>query len=112
MPSKSALPVQPELIEQQIYLLRGQRVMLDSNLAVLYGVETKALNRAVKRNHARFPPDFMFQLSPEEAESLRRQIGTSRTGEVELEASPLTSGLEPHVGHSNAGRGGRHYHST
>jgi hypothetical protein len=54
--------------------------MLDSDLAELYGVETKALNRAVKRNESRFPPDFMFQLTAQEADSLRCQIGTSKTG--------------------------------
>jgi hypothetical protein len=64
-------------IEHRIYLLRGQRVMLDSDLAALYEVETKALNRAVKRNPDRFPEDFMFQLTEEEATSLRCQIGTS-----------------------------------
>jgi phage regulator Rha-like protein len=80
MPSKSelsSLPVPLEVIERKIYLLRGQKIMLDSDLAGLYGVETKALNRAVKRNSARFPADFMFQLTVEEAESLRCQIGTS-----------------------------------
>jgi hypothetical protein len=57
--------------------------MLDADPAELYGVETKALNRAVKRNAERFPPDFMFQLSKEEAESLRRQIGASNTEDAE-----------------------------
>ena len=60
-----------------IRIIRGSRVMLDSDLAVLYGVETKALKRAVKRNAERFPEDFMFQLSVEELENLRCQIGTS-----------------------------------
>jgi hypothetical protein len=54
--------------------------MLDAELARLYQVETKALNRAVQRNLDRFPEDFMFQLTPEEAESLRLQIGTSKAG--------------------------------
>ncbi len=58
---------------------RGQKVMLDSDLAELYGVETGALNRAVKRNIKRFPDDFMFQLSDEEWENLRCQVGTSRS---------------------------------
>jgi phage regulator Rha-like protein len=65
-----------ERIERCIYLIRGQKVMLDGELAALYGVETKVLNRAVKRNLDRFPVDFMFQLSAEEAESLRCQFGT------------------------------------
>jgi hypothetical protein len=55
-------------------------VMLDHDLALLYGVETKVLNRAVKRNLQRFPLDFMFQLTPEEADVLRCQIGTSKKG--------------------------------
>lgn len=55
-----------ELIKSQIHEVRGQRVMLDSDLAVLYKVETRVLNQAVKRNIERFPPDFMFQLSETE----------------------------------------------
>src|SRR5688572_13592479 len=69
-----------EGIENKIYLIRGQKVMLDSDLAVIYGVETKILNRAVKRNLNRFPTDFMFQLTDVETESLRFQIGTSTKG--------------------------------
>ncbi len=75
--SEPQLPVPLAMIERKIYLLRGQKVMLDSDLAELYGVETKALNRAVKRNGTRFPADFMFQLTAAEAESLRCQFGTS-----------------------------------
>ena len=67
-------------IEKKIYLIRGQRVMLDADLAELYGVKTKILNKAVKRNLDRFPEDFMFQLNNEELERLRFQIGTSKTG--------------------------------
>lgn len=69
-----------ERIECAIIIVRGEKVMLDSNLAEIYGVETGALNRAVKRNENRFPEDFMFQLTPEEAESLRSQIVTSNEG--------------------------------
>jgi hypothetical protein len=69
-----------EKIEKAIYLIRGEKVMLDHDLALLYGVETKVLNRAVKRNLQRFPLDFMFQLTPEEADVLRCQIGTSKKG--------------------------------
>jgi phage regulator Rha-like protein len=76
-----------EQIERSILLIRGQKVMLDIDLASLYGVETGALVRAVKRNRDRFPTDFMFQLTKEEFDSLRCQIGTSKT----------------------AGRGGRRY---
>ena len=69
-------------IERRILLLRGQKVMLDRDLAELYGVETKALNQAVKRNLERFPADFMFQVSKEEAvQILRSQIVTLRHGE-------------------------------
>jgi hypothetical protein len=64
-------------IEQKIYLIRGQRVMLDADLAELYGVKTKFLNKAVKRNLDRFPEDFMFQLNNQEFEHLRFPIGTS-----------------------------------
>jgi len=67
-----------ERIEQAIFLIRGQKVLLDADLAQLYGVETKILNKAVKRNLDRFPEDFMFQLTAEEAENLRFQIGTSK----------------------------------
>lgn len=73
-------------IESKIFFVRGQKVLLDRDLAGLYGVETKALNRAVQRHLGRFPADFMFQLTSEEFEALRCQIGTS-----------------------NAGRGGRRY---
>lgn len=66
-----------EKIEKAIYLIRGEKVMLDRDLAHLYEVATKTLNRAVKRNLHRFPLDFMFQLTEEEAENLRYQIGTS-----------------------------------
>ena len=65
---------------QLIYKIRGQRVMLDSDLAAIYGVETKALNRAVKRNRDRFPKDFMFQISSNEWKNLKYQIGTSSPG--------------------------------
>jgi len=64
-------------IESIIYVIRGQKVMLDTDLARLYGVLTKNFNKAVKRNIDRFPPDFMFQVTKEEFEVLRFQIGTS-----------------------------------
>ena len=69
-----------ELVVMQnlIHNIRGQKVMLDSDLAMLYGVLTKNLNKAVKRNVQRFPEDFMFQLTEEEYETLRFQIGTSK----------------------------------
>lgn len=68
-------------IEQSIYLIRGMRVMLDGDLARLYGVPNKALKRAVRRNLERFPQDFAFKLSREEHQALRRQIGALKRGE-------------------------------
>jgi hypothetical protein len=67
-------------IESRIYVIRGRQVMLDEDLADLYGVETKRLVQQVKRNLKRFPSDFMFQLTKAEAESLRSQIATSNIG--------------------------------
>ena len=69
-------------IESLIYEIRGQKVMLDRDLAKLYGVETKVLNQAVKRNLKRFPEDFMFQLSHEEFTDLMSQIVTSSWGGI------------------------------
>ena len=66
-----------ERVLNKIYLIREQKVMLDMDLAELYGVETKQLKRAVRRNSDRFPEDFMFELDKEELEILRSQIGTS-----------------------------------
>jgi hypothetical protein len=74
------LILKEENIASKIFLIRGERVMLDSDLAQLYFVDTKMLNRAVKRNFKRFPVDFMFQLSNEEWENLKYQIGTSSWG--------------------------------
>jgi hypothetical protein len=67
-----------EQLQELIYEIRGQKVMLDSDLAVLYGVELKVMNQAVKRNNGRFPLDFMFQLTNDEWEFLRSQIVTSK----------------------------------
>src|SRR3989344_5034430 len=76
MPTKVvSIPV--EIIERRIYLVRGQKVMLDSDLADLYQVLTKNLNKTVRRNLDRFPKDFMFQLNKEEVTNLRFQFGTS-----------------------------------
>lgn len=86
-------------IQNRIYELRGERVMLDRDLAVLYQTETKSLNLSVKRNLKRFPKDFMFQLTKEEFESLRLQIETlERTG------NPLRLQNE-----TSKGRGGTRY---
>ena len=73
------VPVPVEFVERRIYFIRGHKVMLDKDLAELYGVPTKSLNLAVKRNLERFPDDFMFRLTPEEDEALRFQIETSKT---------------------------------
>ena len=67
----------PDRIAESIYLIRGQKVMVDSDLAKLYEVETRALVQAVKRNEDRFPPDFMFQLDDDEWEDLKSQSVTS-----------------------------------
>jgi hypothetical protein len=83
MPRKEtnrSLPVPVEIIERRIYLIRDRKVMIDGDLAELYQVETKVLNQAVKRNHDRFPEDFMFQLTNEEAEAMRSRSVTSNTG--------------------------------
>lgn len=69
-----------ERLASLIHEVRGEKVMLDSDLAHVYGVQTKGLNRAVKRNRDRFPQDFVFQLTQAESESLRRQIGTLKSG--------------------------------
>lgn len=69
-----------EIIERRILLIRGQNVMLDRDLAKLYGVATKVFNQSVKRNSARFPNDFMFRLSKEETSSLRSQFVTLEKG--------------------------------
>jgi hypothetical protein len=76
---KSVVPL--EKIQSQIITIRGEKVLLDNTLANLYGVETKQLKRAVRRNSYRFPPDFMFELSKEEYESLRSQFGILKRGE-------------------------------
>jgi hypothetical protein len=84
--NRSAGVIPGERIDSRIYLIRGQKVLLDSDLAELYGVETRTLNQAVRRNKERFPDDFILQLTKEEMESLRSQSVIS-----------------------NAGRGGRRY---
>lgn len=80
MPTKTDL-IPGATIEKQIMLLRGQKVMLDSDLAALYGVKTSNLNKAVKRNLDRFPDDFMFQLTHGEYLSLRFQTGILKRGQ-------------------------------
>ena len=73
----SAMAPKPENLAKLVFLIRGEKVLLDADLADLYGVATKVLNQAVKRNLDRFPEDFMFQLTPEEWGDMRSQIVTS-----------------------------------
>jgi hypothetical protein len=80
MPTKAA-PLAVEHLEQTIHLIRGQKVLLDRDLAALYGVTTGNLNKAVRRNIERFPGDFMFELTREEAERLRFQFGSLKRGQ-------------------------------
>ena len=80
--SEDHLPVPPPdtVLTEKIYVIRGKKVMLDHDLAELYGIETKQLKRAVRRNIDRFPEDFMFELNTEEFNVLRSQFGTSNRG--------------------------------
>ena len=118
--TKSIVPTMR--IERMILLIRGQKVILDADLAALYGVDTGALNRAVKRNVERFPEDFMFQLSDEEWEFLICQIGISngagskKTVGLKKEtaiaagmADSRVSDLKCQNGASKTGRGGRRH---
>jgi hypothetical protein len=84
---KSSKKLTTDQLGRLIYEIRGERVMLDSDLASIYGVETKSLNRAVKRNAARFPRDFMFQLTREEFDSLTSQNAMSN--------GPVAGALSP-----------------
>ena len=76
--AESLPPIPIESIASRIFLVRGQKVMLDSDLAELYGVETRSLLQAVRRNSNRFPADFVFQVNEDEWKSLRSQIVTSK----------------------------------
>lgn len=78
MSDKALIPI--ERIERTVRRLRGHNVMLDGDLAALYQVDVKVLNQAVKRNLERFPEDFMFRLTVQEAQVLRSQVVTSKTG--------------------------------
>jgi len=77
-----------EVIERKIFMIRGHKVMLDRDLAELYGVSTKVLNQTVKRNISRFPQDFMFQLSMEEMENWKSQIVTSNREKMGIRKKP------------------------
>ena len=85
------IDTKPENIAQLVFLVRGEKVLLDADLAMLYGVETGALNRAVKRNIARFPADFMFQLTPEEWEGMRSRIVTANPENNPMRSQTVTA---------------------
>lgn len=76
------------VIQNKIYEIRGQEVMIDRDLAEMYGVQTKALNQAVKRNIERFPEDFMFQLTTEETQNWKSQIVTTNSIKMGLRRNP------------------------
>jgi hypothetical protein len=95
-PKDALKPLNPSEIAQRIRLIRGQRVILDTDLAAFYGETTKRFNQQVNRNLARFPAGFMFQLDEEEFASLRLQIATSNAGGIPR-------------GAQGGGRGGRRY---
>jgi hypothetical protein len=78
-----------ETISNKIYFIRNQKVMLDRDLAILYGIETKVLKQAVKRNLSRFPEDFMFELTKSEFENWRSQIVTSNSDKMGLRYAPM-----------------------
>jgi hypothetical protein len=88
MNDKNEMMIPEEIILGKIYLIREQKVMLDMDLAELYGVETKQLKRAVRRNVSRFPLDFTFELTPEEA-NWRSQFGTSNREKMGLRIPPF-----------------------
>jgi len=87
----TALVPKPESLAPLVLTTRGERVLLDADLAVLYGVPTKALNQAVKRNAERFPADFMFQLTAEEWAVLRSQLVTASAAESEMRSQAVTA---------------------
>jgi ORF6N domain len=92
--------LKPENVAQLVFFIRGEKVLLDADLAMLYGVTTKALNQAIARNRDRFPGDFAFRLQREEFDRLRSQIVTSSAGQSALRSQFVTS---------KKGRGGRRY---
>src|SRR3990167_9865151 len=85
----SAALVPSEVIENKIYLIRGRKVMIDRDLAFLYEVQTRVLNQSVRRNKERFPDDFMFQLTNEEAKNWKSQIVISNKERMGLRKRPL-----------------------
>jgi len=104
----TSLSVSVQLIERRIYLIRGQKVMLDFDLAELYGESTKRLNQQVTRNKKRFPEDFMFRLTKEETEILRSQFVISNPN-LRLQFATSRSDLRSQFATSSSGHGGRRY---
>ncbi len=84
-----AITIPDEIIMNQIYYIRNQKVMIDKDLAILYGVETKQLKRQVSRNIDRFPEDFMFEMNKQELENWRSQFGTSNSDRMGLRYAPF-----------------------
>ncbi|MBL7932590.1 MAG: ORF6N domain-containing protein [Bacteroidia bacterium] len=89
MEVKNKMVVSDNLVMNKIYLIRGEKVMLDRDLAELYGVETKVLKQSVKRNIKRFPKDFMFEMTVKELQNWRSQIVTSNSEKMGLRHSPF-----------------------
>jgi ORF6N domain len=89
-PSSGIIP-KPENLASLVFAIRGEKILLDADLADLYGVATKVLNQAVKRNLDRFPVDFMFQLTPEEWERMRSQIVTSSPAGNPMRSQTVTA---------------------
>ena len=100
------LTLRPENIAQLVFFVRGEKVMFDADLAKLYGVSTKGLNQALRRNRERFPDDFVFQLTAEEFAALRSQSATSRPKEPHPQA--LQSNWSQFVTSSRKHRGARY----
>ena len=119
-PKKTSL-IPAERIKRSILLIRGQKVILDKALAVLYGVSTGNLNKAVSRNLDRFPSDFMFQLTRQELGDLKFQFGTSSWGGTRKLPRAFTEQAKPaeategevgkHVGPRSRGEGGNALYS-
>jgi len=87
--SEISAAIPDQIVMSKIYLIRNQKVMLDKDLADLYGVETKRLKEAVRRNIDRFPEDFMFELSKEEFSDWRTQFATSNSDKMGLRVPPF-----------------------
>ena len=104
-----AIILKPENLVRLVFFIRGEKVMLDSDLATLYGVEARALNQAVARNRKRFPSDFMFQLSSREYESLKSQTVIAKLPGSSADSSSRRAKdhLRSQIVISNKGRGGR-----